>query len=304
MVNCTIEMPFLISVYGPTCTGKSDVAEHIAKEVDGILINADAFQVYKHFSIGTNKSELKDHYHLIDHIEPTSQYGMGEWIKSCIDILENAYIKDQNVVVVGGTGLYLRALNDEWQEIYPKASPELKEKIIEAYKQHGLEYLSRQVQSFQLNESDIKNPRRVMRALEKKALAPYKQSVQLPPFKKIKLSPLYAPEDLKGLIQARTSKLLEKGWIEECKKILDMGIPINAPAFQAIGYQDICAYLDGSFNLETLTHRISLHTIQYAKKQRTWLRTEKNLNKVNFHELATLKSRYLYEFLEELKECN
>ncbi len=293
-------MPYLVSVYGPTASGKSNLAEYLADELDAILVNADAFQVYKHFDIGTNKSDLKDRYHLISHVEPTTQYGLGEWIKDITTVLAEAWDKKRNVVVVGGTGLYLRALNEEWTEIHPPAPADLKNKLMEQFLSYGIEYLQNQLikNNSKLNQSDYRNPKRILRALEKQMMNSKPTKVNIPPFHKVRLAPTFNWEELRENIILRTPQMINSGWIKECEKIIEMQIPRTAPAFQAIGYNEICNYIEGKCSLKDTTDIIAQKTIWYARKQKTWLRTEKLLSEVNFSELMTLKNKYLCEYFD------
>src|SRR5436305_809189 len=110
-------MPLLLAIMGPTGSGKTGLAEAIARELGAGLVSADAFQIYRHLDIGTAKPRNKDIYDLLDIRDPNETFGVGEWVKLAQPIAEEHFQKDRHLVVVGGTGLYIRALFEEYAEM-------------------------------------------------------------------------------------------------------------------------------------------------------------------------------------------
>lgn len=272
--------PYLIAIMGSTASGKSDLAEKLAQDIQAELINADAFQVYKGLDIGTNKPLSKNIYHLIDIKDPTDGFGVGEWIQNVLPILKKAYDIKKNVIVVGGTGLYIRALFEQWNHLNPIPPLELRKRIEIELKEQGIEALFHQLQCLSpevASKIDSKNPVRVSRALEKIMDPRPPFSINLPPFKKLKFGIEKNLDSLHHDIDQRVYQMIEQGWIKEVSSLLSNNIPSTSPGMRAIGYQTLTQYLQKELSLDEAIEKIQILTRQYAKRQRTWLRSEPNL---------------------------
>ena len=268
----------MIAILGPTGSGKSELAEALADSLDAELINADAFQVYRGLDIGTNKSSRKGDYALIDIKSPNEGYGVGEFVLDANHELARIYEQGKNAIVVGGTGLYIRALYEEYRELAPAPSPDLREKLRSAPLAELLAELDRLSPGLGI---DRNNRIRVQRALEK-ALAPTAPiDFRLPPFRKVKLGLETDPLELAHALDQRVLKLLDKGWIGEVEGLLSKGVLVDSPAFRAIGYAEISHFLRDKLTFEGLVETIQLQTRQYAKRQRAWMRSEPNLVQFN-----------------------
>jgi len=263
---------------GPTGSGKTALAEALADELDAQLINADAFQVYRGMDIGTAKPEARERYELIDIKDPIEDFGVGEFVELAAKLIGR---DDRNAVVVGGTGLYVRALFEDYAEMSPAPEPSLREELMRLEATHGLESLYERLEAIRpeiAKTIDRRNPARVRRALEK-ALDPRpRMKIELPKRRKSKfaLSPLR--ETLHTRIDARLAKMVQNGWIAEVGRLREKGIPRGAPGMRAIGYRAFYDYLAGVKSQEAAEEEIRLETRQYAKRQRTWLRSEPNLS--------------------------
>ncbi|MBL8047638.1 MAG: tRNA (adenosine(37)-N6)-dimethylallyltransferase MiaA [Chthonomonas sp.] len=267
-------MPTLVAIYGETGSGKSDLAERWASERSAVLINFDAFQMYRGFNIGTNKPADLAAYELIDHKDPTEQTGVGQFIREALPILEQAFAASRDVVMVGGTGLYARALLDQWSELKPAPTPELREQLEGKSREENLQHLKSLDPNAQVDEL---NPVRVRRALER-ALTPGESfQFSLPGFKIIKVAPQWLTEILDERIAQRAKTMLANGWIEETEHLLASGLTTACPAFRAIGYIPIARFLSGLLSASELETEIVSQTRRYAKRQRTWLRGEQGL---------------------------
>lgn len=272
-------MPLLVAVMGPTASGKSEVAEALAERYDAQLINADAFQVYRGFDIGTAKPLQRERYRLLDIKDPDEQFGLGEWIALALQELRSLFREHRNAILVGGTGLYIRALMDEYSDIRPRPDPQLRER---------LGRLDADAVYDELLKADPdaaaavarSNPHRVRRALEK-ALGPPPMEVSLPPFTKVKIGIDTEPEVLDHRIRQRTEQMLESGWVEEVRELLARGVSTEAAAMAGIGYRTVAELVAGTKTREEAIEQIVLETRQYAKRQRTWLRSEKGLRLIS-----------------------
>lgn len=273
-------MPYLVAVMGPTASGKSDFAEALATLLHAQLINADAFHVYRGLDIGTNKPHNRTLYRLLDLKDANESFGLGEWIALALIELEELYASGRNVVLVGGTGLYIRALLEEWSEVGTAPSAELRERLALAERDKGLEGLIQQLCQLDPGGAqaiDLNNPVRVRRALEKLLEDSPSIQNQLPPFTVLKVGLNWSTEILWKRIEERTNLLLASGWPEEVEELLASGARVDGPGFRAIGYTLVARYLQGLLGFEDLLLRIAQQTRQYAKRQRTWLRSEPGL---------------------------
>ena len=263
---------------GPTASGKSDLAEAIAKELGAQLINADAFQMYKGLDIGTAKPENKGKYKLIDNLTPDEDYGVGQFARECCEILDGLYKEGRSAVVVGGTGLYIRAMTEQYDAMSARPDPNLREALDERLKAEGIDTLYAELAARDPElaaKTDPQNPARVRRALER--LDTLKEPISLPDFRQIKLGLLPERQFLLTKIESRTRRMIKMGWLDEIEGFRRQGFKSDDPGFRAIGYRQLWNCLDGITTLEEAIATTIAATRQYAKRQATWLRSEPRL---------------------------
>lgn len=265
---------------GPTASGKTDLAERLADELDAQLLNADAFQIYRGMDVGTAKPADRARYRLLDLKDPDEPFGVGEYVRLAQQALAGLYTQGRSAVVVGGTGLYVRALFEEYAEMSAAPDPRLREELNAAFAAEGLAPLVERLRILDPETAervDLRNPARVKRALER-ALAPTPApATTLPPFAKLKVGLHVNPQDLELRIEQRVSLMVQNGWVQEVQRLMHMGYSLDAPGFRAIGYRAISEYLLGKVELEEAVTTAIVDTRRYAKRQRTWLRSEPNL---------------------------
>lgn len=264
---------------GATASGKTAVAEALAQLFDAQLINADAFQVYCGLDIGTAKPDDPQKYRLLDLISPHEDFGVGLWVKLAHTELSSLKAEGRSAIIVGGSGYYVRALTEEFSGLGALPDPTRRQELRSQFESEGLEPLLKLLKESSLAEYetvDRKNPVRVMRALERTELE-LEPALKIPYARRLKISVEQLPEVLDERILRRTSQMLERGWMEEVNGLLNAGIHLNAPGMRAIGYKEIALCLEGEIPKENLASEIALRTRQYAKRQRTWLRSEPNL---------------------------
>lgn len=275
-----MSVPRLIAVMGPTGVGKTDLAERLARTLDAQLVNADAFLVYRGFDIGTNKPEQHDQYDLIDIREPEADFGVGEWATLALASIREAFDRGKDAIVVGGTGFYIRALFEEYQDLQPAPDPELRAQLESTLAEQGLAAMIEELRRLDPDSAatvDPQNPMRVRRALER-AMSPKQAiAIKLPPAEVFKFAIDRDPEDLDRDLTKRVTRMWDRGWPEEVADILSRGTTMRAPAMRAIGYQSLVHFVEGKRTREETEAEIALATRQYAKRQRTWLRSEPRL---------------------------
>jgi tRNA dimethylallyltransferase len=270
----------LIAVMGPTASGKTALAEHLAERLDARLVNSDAFQVYRGLDIGTAKSPHREQYDLIDIREPEEPFGVGEWVALAQDVLAGLWRQGKSAVIVGGTGLNVRALFERYGDLQAPPDPELRAELTRRRETEGLQPLVEELRRHAPETAariDLQNPIRVQRALERVLSGGAVQPVQLPPFKEIKIGLAPPHEAVAARIGERVHAMIGEGWIEEVRGLRAKGVPYEAPGLRAHGYRTWYDHLDGLITFDDAVLQIEVMIRQYAKRQRTWMRSEPRL---------------------------
>jgi len=269
--------PLLVAVMGPTGSGKSDLAEALADQIGGRLINSDAFQVYRGLDIGTGKSPRKAEYAVMDILDPQEQYGVGAFLRDAVAACTETFAAGRPAIVVGGTGLYSRALTEGYAELAAPPDPALR-LALAARPIEDLVFELREKDPDLAERTDARNPVRVRRALERLASPSVKVTVKLPDCRVVKLGLVVDPAVLAKKIESRTRSMMHNGWVAEVERLRDAGVRVGDPGMRAIGYSTIWDVIEGRTTREEAVQRIAQQTAAYAKRQRTWLRSEPRLN--------------------------
>lgn len=273
-------------VLGPTGSGKSELALHIALQLGGEIVNYDSLQVYRGFDIGTAKvpeaARRGVPHHLIDRIEPGQLFTAGDYAQQARASLLEIALRRRIPVLVGGTGFYLRALLDGLSQ-GPSRNPALRERLERREQKRPLSLhriLSRldPTAAARIHSNDKK---KIIRALEVRLLEgrPISEMFShgrdpLTGFRPLKLG-LNPPRALlSGRLNARAHAIFEAGLIEEVRALLASGVSRDAKPFESIGYKQALRVLDGRSTLEQAIESTQLETRQYAKRQATWFRKE------------------------------
>jgi len=269
-------MQKLIVVIGPTASGKTGLAVKLAKKFGCELVSADSRQIYRGMDIGTAKPNFP-HY-LINIKNPDEDYSVGEFKRDAIDAINKIIAQGKSPILVGGTGLYVSAIVNNWEIPEIKEDKKLRAKIEKEIKTKGLDFVFKKLVELDAEAAyivDPKNPRRVIRALEIALLSGKKFSEQ-----RKKGKPLYdileigingSQDALKKRISKRIKIMLEDGLVREVKNLVKK-YGYNCKAFDAIGYREIIDYLKKKIILEEAIKQMDLNTWHYAKRQMTWFK--------------------------------
>ena len=279
----------VIVIVGPTCSGKTKLSLSLAKNLKSEIISADSRQVYKYLDIGTAKpsgQELKlVKHHFINTLKPDEEFNVSKFEDGAVDIISNLHKYNKIPVVVGGSGLYIKALIDgifntaNKDEDYRK---ELKEKIIE----YGKEYLYEELKKVDLISAEKMLPqnwKRVMRALEVyhltkepiwKLQQEYNRNLNFE-FHQYGLD--WDREILYENIDRRVDDMINKGLVDETKNVLNMGYNKKLNSLNTVGYKEIISYLDNEITLEKAVELIKRNTRRFAKRQLTWFRKDERI---------------------------
>lgn len=273
----------LIVITGPTASGKTALAVELALRLHAEVISADSRQVYKEMKIGTarpDEAELKGvPHHLMGFLSITSDYDAGSFREDALKILDEIFLRKDYAVLCGGSGLYIKALLEGFDDL-PDAPEKLREEIISNYDQHGLEWLQHQVRQKDpayYAVVDKQNPQRLMRALEV-SLQTGKPYSSLRSGKKetlncriIKIGLDVAREELYKRIDARMDEMIAKGLFEEAGALYPFK---SKNALQTVGYQEIFDFMDGKYDKEEAVRLLKQNSRRYAKRQLTWFRRD------------------------------
>ncbi|MHB8635813.1 MAG: tRNA (adenosine(37)-N6)-dimethylallyltransferase MiaA [Fimbriimonadaceae bacterium] len=271
--------PRLIAVMGPTASGKTEVAEALACLLNAQLINADAFQVYRGMDVGTAKPTAKHLYRLLDLKTPNETYGAGEFVVLARAELANLFDQGKSAVVVGGTGLYIRALFEQYGQLGASPDPAVRAALMQRERTDGLAALALELGRRAPDvaaQIDLRNPVRVRRALERLDCAAPNLSSELPPFRQLKLVIHFDTGELNARIESRAQAMVQNGWLEEVVSLKRAGFGPGDPGFRALGYAAMWQHVSGTKALSDALAATVTDTRRYAKRQRSWLRSEPN----------------------------
>ena len=282
-----------IIISGATGVGKTDLSIKLAKRLNADIISADASQVYKFLDIGTAKvteDEMQGikHY-MIDVVEPDEDYSVGDFEVEVNKILHEKEDNAENIILVGGTGLYIRAITDGFSDL-----PTKDEKIRKDLEKKSLEELQEILTALDLqayNEIDLNNKLRLVRAIEVCKITGGKFSeLRVKNIKKnnynfLKVFLTRNREELYERINKRVDIMIQKGLVEEAKKVYN-NYEDSLYKISAIGYKELFNYFDGKVSLEEAIEDIKRESRRYAKRQMTWFRKEKDYLIYNLSEIS------------------
>ncbi|MBD2146493.1 tRNA (adenosine(37)-N6)-dimethylallyltransferase MiaA [Sphaerospermopsis sp. FACHB-1194] len=278
-------MTKLIVICGATATGKSGLALSLAERLGSVILSADSRQVYREFDIGTAKptreeQKLIPHY-LIDICEPTETMTVADYQEQTQQLIDNLGVSP--LLLVGGTGLYIRAIVQGMKIPRVAPQPELRSQL-ESLGQHQLYQMLKQVDPIAVQKIHANDLVRTLRALEVYYVTGCPMSEQQgenpPNYPILQIYLDCEPEILDVRIRQRTEQMIADGLVAEVKDLCQK-YGVDLPLLNTLGYQEIKQYLAGEINLEEATDLIALHTRQFAKRQRTWFRQTSNLEYFN-----------------------
>jgi tRNA dimethylallyltransferase len=278
----------LIVIAGPTAVGKTDLAMGLAKYFGSEIISADSMQVYKYMNIGTAKPTLEQQqivkHHLIDIVEPSQDFSVADYqvlFEQTVNMLHN---QAKIPIVVGGTGLYIRACLQDFSFTDPGADPELRRKLREqALNSEGAAILHEQLKQVDPLTAARIHPNdnhRIIRALEVylRTGVPFSE-LQRNQRSKAKYQTIYlfldrGREELYRRIEDRVDSMLNQGLVQEVQRLLKQGYSPKLKAMQSLGYQQMNQYLQNMISIEEAQIVMKQKTRNYAKRQLTWFRKE------------------------------
>lgn len=276
--------PKVIAIVGPTASGKTAMSIELAKKINGEIVSADSRLVYKGFDIASAKPTLEERegipHYLIDIVEPEFDYSVGNYHDDARKAIYEIISKGKTPIVVGGTGLYLRILLENYNLPRVEANYELRAELDKKEKEELLEEL-KQLDKITYERLFDSNKRRIVRALEviKLLNKPISEmEIEKEPEFDVewKIPKMESREWLYNRINKRVDIMVEQGLIDETKFLLKKHGRIKN-FICTIGYQEILTYLDGEATLDEALDKLKQHSRNYAKRQLTWFRKNPEL---------------------------
>ena len=270
-----------IVICGATATGKSDLAVSLATEIDAEIINADSMQLYRGMDIGTAKLTMTERggipHHLLDVLDVTEDATVAWYQSAAREAISEIHARGKNAVIVGGTGLYIKAILDDLN--FPDTDPEVRDRLNKEAEDFGVAKLFERLQLLDPAAAaaiDIQNVRRVIRALEVieitgqpfTANLPREDSSMYPDAMQFGL--VMDREKLTERIDARVDLMWERGLVAEVDALIAEGITKATTARRALGYAQVISMRSGEISEELAKEETKRATRQYARRQETW----------------------------------
>ena len=276
----------LIVILGPTGVGKTDLSIRIAKHFNTVISSSDSRQVYREMSIGTavpEKEQLEAVKHHFIHTHSIHDYfSSWECEKQTIELLTELYKEKDEVLLVGGSMMYIDAVCNGIDEI-PTIDPELRQEVFTRYEKDGLESMKMQLKQLDpvfYDQVDLKNAKRVIHAVEICLMTgkPYSElrtnSKKKRDFKIVKIGLNRDRTELYSRINTRVDQMIEEGLIEEAKAIFEFR---HYNSLNTVGYKELFEHFDGNISLEKAIELIKRNSRRYAKRQLSWFRRDEEI---------------------------
>lgn len=301
----------IISIVGPTASGKTSLSIAVAKKFNGEIISADSMQIYQEMNIGTAKPTIEEMdgipHHMMDILPPTDNYSVADYVRDANVIIKDIVNEKKIPILVGGTGLYVDSLLKNIKFTDSKIDFKLREKLM-AQSNEQLLCKLREVdtESYDKLSKEV-NHKRIARALEvyyqtgkPKSVVDKESLLVESPYEPIKIG-LFAEDRqfLYNRINMRVDLMIEQGILEEAKKLLNF--KLSSTAEKAIGYKELFPYFNGDISLEQCVDTLKMNTRRYAKRQLTWFKRDKEIKWFDISKLE--KDELIHNVIEYINEA-
>ena len=294
----------LIIITGPTAIGKTGFAVYIAKELKTEIISFDSRQFYKEMKIGTavpTEEELAEiPHHFIQNLSIHDEYSVGDFEKDALEKIEELFQKFDSVVMVGGSGLYEKAVT-EGLDVFPEVDASVRQELIQDLNEFGIGKLQEELKISDpeyYEKVDLNTHQRIIRALEicrgtgQTFTSFRKNNLEPRNFNVIKIGLELPRQEIYDRINQRVDLMMDSGLLDEVKSLYKFK---NLNSLQTVGYRELFDYLDGKISLDFAVEEIKKNTRRYAKRQLTWYRKDENLKWFSPFEKE--------EVLDYIKDC-
>jgi len=271
----------LVVIAGATATGKSALSVALAESIDAEIVNADSMQVYRGMDIGTAKINIEERngirHHMLDVLDVKEDSTVAWFQSEARRVIDEIHSRGKSVVMVGGTGLYIKAVIDELN--FPDTDPMVRHTLNKEAEELGIDAMFARLEKLDPAAAiaiDRANLRRIIRALEVieitgkpfTANLPRDESIRYPNARQYGL--VMNRDDLTERIDARVNLMFEEGLVAEVQKLIDQGLTQGRTAQRALGYAQVISHLHGDTSLDAVIEETKRATRQYARRQETW----------------------------------
>ncbi|MPM22602.1 tRNA dimethylallyltransferase [bioreactor metagenome] len=283
-------MNTLLVLMGPTGVGKTELSLQIAEQLKSPILSADSRQIYKQMTIGTaaptDEQQRRVPHYFVGILEPEDYYSASQFEEEAVPLIENLLQTVPVVVMTGGSMMYIDAVCKGIDEI-PTIDEKLREEVYALYQKEGLDAIRSRLKILDpvfYNQVDLKNPKRVVHALEVCLMSgkPY-SSLRTNPRKErnfniVKIGFTRNREELYRRINLRVNKMIEERLVEEARKLYPKR---HLNSLNTVGYKELFEYFDGNCTLDFAIEKIKQHSRNYARKQMTWFKKDKGIKWIN-----------------------
>ncbi|MGA8264550.1 MAG: tRNA (adenosine(37)-N6)-dimethylallyltransferase MiaA [Ignavibacteriaceae bacterium] len=290
----------IIVIVGLTCSGKTNLGIQLAEKINGEIISADSRQIYKYLDVGTakpSKDELeKVKHYFISKLEPDEDFNVSKFEWEALKIIEKNFENGKQPMVVGGTGLYIKALIDGIFDTVD-TDEEYRKELLELKAEFGNEYLYNELRNVDPESATSMQPsnwKRIIRALEVYHLTGQRIGVHQKRYKRegdynfVQYGLNWDRKVLYRNIENRVDEMIKSGLVEEAKEIIANGFDKKLNSLNTVGYKEIISYLEGEISLDRAIELIKRNTRRFAKRQMTWFRRDKRIKWYDVSDVADL----------------
>ncbi len=287
-----------IIILGPTAVGKTVAAIQVAQQLQTEIISADSRQCFKELNIGVAKPSAEElqsvHHYFINSHSIVEDVNAALFEQLALQYADKIFQHKDKLVMVGGTGLYIKAFCEGLDEI-PSVKKNIRKEIQQKYIQHGLQWLQEEIKKNDpdfYNNGEILNPQRLIRALEvklstgKSIFSFHSTQKKERPFDIIKIGLQLPKDELHRNINARVEQMMERKLLHEVEQLAEFK---NINALKTVGYTELFDYLDNKYSLDEAVELIKKNTRHYAKRQMTWFKKDETINWIRPDDRAQLK---------------
>ena len=278
-----------IAIVGPTCSGKTRIGIELAKLAGGEIISADARQIFRLINIGTAKptsEELSEvPHHLVDILSLDEEMNAGTFAELAGEIISEVFSRKRVPIIVGGSGLYLRALIDGLFDA-PKIDADIRFKLRNRFRSEGAEVLLEELKKVDPEAARNmipQNYKRILRALEvyyssgNRISELRSQRASSANFATVQFGIYLDRKLLYRRIEKRVDQMIANGLVDEVKEILERGFDPHLNSLQTVGYREVVRFLQAKINFEDMVSLFKMNTRRYAKRQMTWFNKDKRI---------------------------
>ncbi|MDD3788859.1 MAG: tRNA (adenosine(37)-N6)-dimethylallyltransferase MiaA [Petrimonas sp.] len=293
-------MKTLLVLLGPTGVGKTEWSLRIAEELKCPILSADSRQIYRGMTVGTaaptDEQLARVKHYFVGTLSPEAYYSASEYERDALSLLQQLHQEHETVVMAGGSMMYIDAVCNGIDDI-PTIDAKLREEVSELYQKEGLDAIRARLKILDpdfYDEVDLKNPKRVIHALEVCLMAgkPYSALRTNPekarPFRIVKIGFTRPREELYERINRRVDDMIENGLVEEARRFYPQR---HLNALNTVGYKELFDYFYGNCSLDFAIGKIKQHSRNYARKQMTWFKKDKDIRWIDLSEETDVEKK-------------